>query len=591
MKQKKISVLKYFWRFVKKYKISFFLQILSQTVTIIGGFILLPLVFKNFFDTLSNFSGENREEIFSELLFFLIQMIALHIISFSLFARIFDFAIVHFQVNIMQDLKNFCFKKLQKHSFDFFSNNFVGALVSKSKRFVFSFERIADIIAFNLFPNFLRFTVAIGIIFYFTPLIGIILSCWLIIFIVITFIFIKKWKIPYKLESAAQESKTSGALADSITNAITIKMFARIIFEKKKYKDTVKKLFFLLRREWLADMYLNIFKSIFISFVEILVLFLIIKLWINNQITLGTIILIQSYLLQFYMNLWEFGRVIKDYYTAKADAQEMIEILNQKPDIRDSKNPEICKIKKGEIEFKNVNFAYEKGNKNVFENFSLKIPSGKKIGIVGESGAGKTTITKLLLRFSELNTGKILIDGQDITKITQDDLRKNISFVPQEPILFHRTLLENIQYGNLKATKKEILTVTQKAHAHEFIKNFPQGYDTFVGERGVKLSGGERQRIAIARAMLKNTPILILDEATSSLDSHAENLIQDALKNLMKNRTVLVIAHRLSTLRTLDEILVLDTGKIVERGSHDKLLKKNGKYSELWNYQVGGFGK
>jgi ATP-binding cassette subfamily B protein len=270
------------------------------------------------------------------------------------------------------------------------------------------------------------------------------------------------------------------------------------------------------------------------------------------------------------------------------DMQEMIDLFDAHVDITDPENPEVLKIRAGCISFKNVSFAYN-NRASILSNFNLDIKPGERIGLVGHSGAGKSTLTKVILRFAETSGGSVTIDDQDIKKITQNDLRSAISYVPQESILFHRSLAENISYGKPKATMEEIIEVAKKAHAHEFISKLPQGYDTLVGERGIKLSGGERQRIAIARAMLKNAPILILDEATSSLDSVSEKYIQDALNELMKGKTTIVIAHRLSTIQKMDRIIVLDKGKIAEEGTHSELLEKNGIYSDLWNHQTGGF--
>jgi ATP-binding cassette subfamily B protein len=249
------------------------------------------------------------------------------------------------------------------------------------------------------------------------------------------------------------------------------------------------------------------------------------------------------------------------------------------------------KFKHGAIEFSKVGFTYKEGV-DVLSDFSLNIKPGEKVALIGSSGGGKSTIVKLLFRFFDIQKGRISIDSQDISTVTQDSLRKNLSLVPQDPILFHRSLMENIRYGKPEASEEEVVEASRVAHCHEFISGFPQGYETLVGERGVKLSGGERQRVAIARAVLKNAPILVLDEATSSLDSESEMLIQDALKKLMKGKTVIVIAHRLSTIMQMDRIIVIDGGKIVEEGKHKELLKaQEGIYQKLWNIQAGGFGK
>ena len=303
---------------------------------------------------------------------------------------------------------------------------------------------------------------------------------------------------------------------------------------------------------------------------------------------MGVFVLVQSYLFSLFDILWNLGRSLGRATEAMTDMQEVVDIFDTPIDIANPNNPEILEMKEGNIEFKNVSFTY-KGGISVLQDFNLIIKPGERIGLVGHSGAGKSTITKLLLRFADALEGSIVIDNQDIKNVTQNDLRKVISYVPQEPILFHRSIKENIAYSKPDATKEEIIEVAKKAHAHEFIEKLPQGYDTLVGERGIKLSGGERQRVAIARAMLKDSPILMLDEATSSLDSISEHYIQDAFNELMKGKTTIVIAHRLSTIQKMDRIIVLDKGKIVEQGTHKELLELNGSYAELWNHQTGGF--
>lgn len=273
---------------------------------------------------------------------------------------------------------------------------------------------------------------------------------------------------------------------------------------------------------------------------------------------------------------------------AFADATEMIEILDAPHGISDRPDAPKLVVSQGAVEFKNVDF-YFRGTRSVFKDFSLSIKGGTKVALVGPSGAGKTTITQLLLRLYDVNRGHILIDGQDISCVAQESLRDNISFVPQDSVLFHRTLMDNIRYGKREATDEEVIEAAKQAHCHEFISQFPEGYETFVGERGVKLSGGERQRVAIARAILKNAPILILDEATSSLDSESEKYIQDALQILMEGKTVIVVAHRLSTIMLMDTIFVLENGKIVTKGTHEELRSTEGLYKKLWDIQAGGF--
>jgi len=287
--------------------------------------------------------------------------------------------------------------------------------------------------------------------------------------------------------------------------------------------------------------------------------------------------------------LWEMTSITRTFNRIIGDAHEMTQILKADFKLIDHSKRKLTLNQAG-VEFKNVDFIHDLGDgQQVFKDFNLRIEPGQKVGIVGHSGSGKTTLTRILLRFSDITNGKITIDGQDISQVTQQSLHKAVAFVPQEPLLFHRSLKENIAYGKNDASDKEIVDASRKAHALEFIDDLPDKFETIVGERGIKLSGGQRQRIAIARAILKDAPILVLDEATSALDSESERLIKSSLDELMKNRTTLVIAHRLSTIAKLDRIIVLEKGKIIEDGNHDELLKNNGVYARLWSHQSGGF--
>jgi ATP-binding cassette subfamily B protein len=287
--------------------------------------------------------------------------------------------------------------------------------------------------------------------------------------------------------------------------------------------------------------------------------------------------------------LWVLNHILRTFNRSLGNAKEMVQILDEPATVTDKTDKKLT-IQTADIDFHNFTFTHADKKTPLFQNFSLKIPAGEKVGLVGISGSGKTTLTKLLLRFADVDSGQILIDGQDISGVTQVSLRENIAYVPQETALFHRSIAENIAYAKPEATPAQIQNAAAKANATEFIKDLPAGYDTLVGERGVKLSGGQRQRIAIARAILKDAPILLLDEATSALDSESESLIQQALAELMKNRTSLVIAHRLSTVAALDRIIVLKDGRIIEQGTHRQLLKnKKGEYAHLWSRQTGAF--
>ena len=317
---------------------------------------------------------------------------------------------------------------------------------------------------------------------------------------------------------------------------------------------------------------------------------LVAAIWASEHhfISIGTVYLSVTYTFTVARQLWEMNNIMRNYNRIMGDAHDMTEILNTPPTIIDHTNKTL-QITRGEIDFDKVSFTHADNNDTLFRDFSLHITPGQRIGLVGHSGSGKTTFTKLLLRFVEIEKGTIAIDGQAITDVTQESLRRAIAYVPQEPMLFHRSLYDNIAYGKPSASKEEVEAAARKAHALEFIEKLPKGFDTLVGERGVKLSGGQRQRIAIARAILKDAPILVLDEATSALDSESEKLIQQSLGELMKNRTSIVIAHRLSTIQRMDRIVVLENGTIAEDGTHQALLKKHGTYASLWAHQSGGF--
>jgi ATP-binding cassette subfamily B protein len=306
-------------------------------------------------------------------------------------------------------------------------------------------------------------------------------------------------------------------------------------------------------------------------------------------LSVSTLILIVNYSMTIMNELWDVNNIFKTINRVFGDAYEMTMILDTEKTVVDAPGAKELVVKKGEIEFDNIRFQHHDAKKAIFDNFNLDIKPGERIGLVGVSGSGKTTLTKLLLRFADVQAGEIRIDGQNIAKAQQVSLRESIAYVPQETSLFHRSIADNIAYAHPDASREEIIRAAKLANAHEFIMGLPDGYDTLVGERGVKLSGGQRQRVAIARAILKDAPILVLDEATSALDSESESLIQDALTKLMKGRTSIVVAHRLSTIASLDRIVVLKDGKIIEQGSHEDLLKWGGDYSNLWSRQSGAF--
>ncbi len=577
------TIFKYYWPYVVMYKWSGLAVLVTYGLATFMSHLLVPLIYKELVDIVTN--AQFREVVAGDL-FSLILILAVLILVYNILYRLGDWAMVYSQSAILKHVANNAYKRLHKHSHEFFANRFAGSLVTKVKRFIRSFEQIHDQIIFAVWMNGLRLILTIIALAMFAKDLLIVFFVWIVAYFFVSVLLLR---IQYRrdVERAAAESKTTGVLADTITNVLNIKMFAslrheRSIFNKAVTTEKVKR-----ERSWYFNNYNNAFQGIFIGLFEVIIMYFAIKLWVAGSISAGVIVLIQIYVFYSFDIVWNISRNIRRVMEAFADAQEMVEIFEQEADVKDVVSPEHCAIGNGEIDIKDITFAYEHSN-NVFENFSLKIASGERIGLVGHSGSGKTTITKLLLRFADVQSGEIAIDGQDISKIKQDDLRRNISYVPQEPMLFHRSLAENIAYAKPDATMEEIEEVAKKAHAHEFIQKLPDGYDTLVGERGIKLSGGERQRVAIARAMLKDAPIVILDEATSALDSVSEHYIQDALHKLLEGKTVLVVAHRLSTVQSMDRIVVFESGKKKEEGTHTGLLERKGAYYKFWQQQSGG---
>ena len=390
------------------------------------------------------------------------------------------------------------------------------------------------------------------------------------------------------MQEAEADSRISGTLADSITNILNIKIFSAFKKELNYFKSFSQNLKDRTYRAAKFGMLQSLFQSILMVIFHVFIIYIMVRLWQTGEITVGVFVITYVYIYAIMERIWDLSEGVTNFMKAMADMKEVVDIFEIPIEVKDKLDPEGCRMKGETIEFKNIYFSYVEENL-VFENFNLKINKGERVGLVGHSGSGKSTITKLLLRFLDISGGEILIDGQNIANITQDDLRKVISYVPQESILFHRPIGENIGYSKNNVTKEEVEKAAKLAHAHEFISELPRGYNTLVGERGIKLSGGERQKMAIAKAMLKDSPILMLDEATSSLDSISESYIQDAFNELMKGKTTIVIAHRLSTVQKMDRIIVLDKGKIVEEGTHKELLEKKGFYANLWEHQTGGF--
>lgn len=560
--------------------------LITTPVVIFLRNILAPLLLAEMIQIISD--GLRGEELLQAMLPKAILLIAITLIRTLIAGPLRMWCVWKMEIKTMYDLSCKAFNTVVAQSMQFHSDRFSGSLVSQTNKFVGAYERLMDEFFWNIFPVVLDVVMIIVVMAPKAPLFVVGMLVFVAIYMVLAAVWFKKLA-PIHEKEASTSNKCTGQLADSVSNVISVKSYAREEYENKRYAkyqgEWYKVIFEALKQNTKRNYF---FDSVGTGLIILVVVFMIgAQDWFG--VSVATLVLIVNYSQNVLGDLWSIHSVFKALNRIFGDAREMTEILDMKDDVVDAPDASVLRVAKAEINFDNITFQHKDAKEPIFENFSLKILPGTRVGLVGISGSGKTTLTKLLLRFADVDAGEILIDGQNISNVTQKSLREVISYVPQESSLFHRSVFDNIAYGRPGATKKEVLRAAKLANADEFIRKLPDGYDTMVGERGIKLSGGQRQRIAIARAILKDAPILVLDEATSALDSESEALIQGALDNLMKGRTSIVVAHRLSTIAGLDEIVVLSSGKISEQGTHRQLLAKGGEYHHLWSRQSGAF--
>ena len=579
------EIFRLFWKTSALYKhrrnLAIFFAILTLVVTIFVG----PLIIAHLLSIIQHNQLHDAKNLWT--------LIALYSVS-GLWSSVIGWRLVlylawTFETAMQRDLYARCFSKLTNQTLFFHSNKFGGSLVSQTNKLVGAVESFWDTIIWSVLPLVVSLVGSIIILSTLLWQYALFLLIFSIVFSIVVYYGSKPMAKLTKKEAKAS-NKLNGQLADVISNVLAVKSSGAEATEQKFFTKTVN--------SW-RDSSLDVMRG----FLKVSTIYSSINMVIkigaiafavyaaqNNLVSVASVYLIITYTGSVAHELWNMNGIMRNYNRIIGNANDMVEIL-QTPTTLIDKSDSKLKVTSGEISMDKITFTHDEGQGDtLFHDFSLAIKPGEKIGLVGASGSGKTTLTKLLLRFADIDSGKITIDGQDISEVTQASLRAKIAYVPQEPLLFHRSVRENIAYGRPDATDAEIEEAAKKAGAYDFIVGLKDGFDTMVGERGIKLSGGQRQRVAIARAILKDAPILVLDEATSALDSESEALIQKSLETLMKNRTSIVIAHRLSTIAKLDRIIVLKNGKIVEDGSHDELInKKRGVYAKLWARQSGGF--
>ena len=579
-------ILQYFRKKYMTEKRYFIPLVISRiALTFIG---LLPAIyFKQLIDALTWFTWWDKQSIFAIALSIIITIFWIKIINVIIY-RTADFMLVNMWVNIQKKIALESFRYVHNHSFRFFANNFTWSLIKKINKFIGAYDSVTDTIVFDLSPIILNLTFILIIIGLQDRNLSIIMIVWFFIFVIIQY-YLYKRNYPYEIKANELDSKLSGILSDTITNNFNIKVFSTLEREYNHFEKENNAWAKVQKKRWYRAMIIRTITWIMMASIEFIIFYMAIRFWSHDVITIWFFVLLQMYFLKLMDQLWWLGHVFRRLYRWFSESAEMLEILEEKHEIQNKEKAKNLSVQAGKIVFDQVKFAYEQEDL-VFENLSFKIKPGEKVAFVWESGAWKTSIIKLLFRFFDLQNGKIIIDNQDISQVTQESLRDQISLVPQDPVLFHRSIKENISYGNHWATNEEIIAAAKMARCHDFIIKLKDGYNTLVGERGIKLSWGERQRVAIARAILENKSILALDEATSALDSESEQLIQEAMDEVMKNKTVIVIAHRLSTIMKMDRIIVMDKWTIIEEGSHKELItKKNGIYKKLRDIQSGWF--
>ncbi len=579
------ELLSFIWKFVRLQKWTFVLIFLIDTFVWPLDALLWPYILHVVIDIFTRYEGD-RMAAWESLKLPIIWGVSL-VIYVETASRTMGFLMAKAVPKFQAGLRMVMFDHIQHHSPHYFNERFSGSLANKMTDMTTQMEIIIQQLFWPIIPAISTCILGSIFLWFVNPIFAWVLLAWIFIHLGVCLKFARSCDF-YEHRHGEARSALLGKIVDSFTNNFAVNLFYRFKDEKnaimpfqKEEEETnsqskryVQKMCCILGFFYFTAFILGINGSL-------------IYLWLHSRITTGQVVQVFTTMWSLAIILWTVGSALPALFQAFAIAKQAYSVMRDPQDMGDKPDAQDLKIASGNIAFDNVSFQY--GEKKLFEDKHVQIRGSEKVGLVGFTGSGKSTFINLILRFFPLQNGKILIDGQEVANVTLRSLRKQIALIPQDPVLFHRTLRENICYGKPEATEEEIIRAAKLSYCDEFIRTIPNGYEAKVGERGTKLSGGEKQRIAIARAILADAPILILDEATSALDSVTERHIQDSLEQLMQNRTTIVIAHRLSTLSRMDRILVFNQGTIVEEGTHAALLDKGGLYARMWKMQVGGF--
>jgi len=580
--------LKIYFELLKKHKWVFILLVFF-ILLIEASEVVIPYLFKIVTDNATEFiSGALAKNAFIEILMgILVAYIVLLLIK-----SVFEWLHIHMvnilDSNLMMDLKRRFFNHLIHLHYGFHTSHKTGSLISKLLRGSGAIERFTDVIAFSVAPLLFGFVVTGASIFYFDPLSAFIVAIVMIVFVGYSF-FLQNLQKGANVKANENEDYEKGIISDIFTNIDSIKLFGKEFSIKNKYKKISEMTRLSRLKHWNFFRWMGGGQALILGIGTLALVYFPITKFLSGELSLGTLVFIYTAFGNLVGLLYRFVHGIRGYYTSMADFQSLFRYEKIHNEIKDIPNARELNIRKGEIEFRNVTFGYKKNK--LFSNFNLRVPEGKKVALVGHSGSGKTTLIRLLYRLYDVDEGEILIDGRNIKDFKQESLRSELSIVSQECVLFDETIYNNILFSNPGAKRNEVMQAMKFAQLYKIVDTFQKKEKTIVGERGIKLSGGEKQRVSLARAILADKKILVLDEPTSSLDSKTESDIQKGMEELMKNRTSIIIAHRLSTIMNSDMIVVMEKGKIVQKGTHKQLIKKKGVYMELWNLQKGGYIK